>query len=81
MLQLFNSQEVQRQLTQGVPAHEVKVDVRLSILKPKHADWIVSVFNKFQSEKGRKIILSGFRKSHITEALSMSSFPQQDPFV
>ena len=41
-----------------------------------------SIFiNKFQSETGANIIKVGFRKSGITEALEMTSFPVQDPFL
>ena len=46
-----------------------------------HAEWIVNIFNKFQSEMGANIIKAGFRKSGITEALEMTSFPVQDPFL
>ena len=72
----FYTTEVHRQLT----AHEVKVDLRISVLKSKHAEWIVQIFDRFQSNRGQEIIKAGFRKSCITEALDMTTFPSQDPF-
>ena len=43
-------------------------NLRLSVLKAKHANWIVEIYNKFQSDKGVTIIKSGFRKADIIEA-------------
>ena len=54
--------------------------LRLSVLKAKHANWIVDIYNKFQSDKGVTIIMSGFRKADITEAIEMVEFPEQEPF-
>ena len=61
--------------------HDVSVDLRLSVLKVRHAKWIVEIFNKFQTDRGKTIIKNGFRKSAITEAIEMLEFPEQDPFV
>ena len=79
--QLYTT-EVHRQLATGVSADEVKVDLRISVLKPKHAEWIVQIFDRFQSNynRGQEIIKAGFRKS-CTEALDMTTFPSQDPFA
>ena len=46
-----------------VGAHDVAVDLRLSVLKAKHASWIVEIFNKFQSEKGVAKIKNGFMQT------------------
>ena len=41
----------------GVGTHDVAVHLRLSVLKAKHADWIVEIYiYKFQSDKGVTII-------------------------
>lgn len=53
----YYSGEVQRQLTTGVAAHYVAVDLRLSVLKVKHASWIVEIFNKVISFSLRKVFL------------------------
>ena len=77
----YYTSEVHRQLQAGIAPHDIKVDLRISLLKPKHAVWVVDLYNKFQSERGAYIIKNGFRRSGITEALSMVQFPHQDPFT
>ena len=67
----YFSCKVQLQLTAGVGTHDVADNLRLSVLKAKHANWIVEIYNKFQFDKGVTIIKSGFRKAE---------FPEQDPF-
>ena len=73
--------EVQRQLTAGAEPHDASVDLRLSVLKDKHARWIVEIFDTFQTDRGKTIIKNGLRKSAITEAIEMLKFSEQDPFV
>ena len=72
---------MQRQLNAGVDAHEIKVDTRISVLKPLHAVWIVDVYEKLQSERGRQLIVNGFSKAHITEAMDTGRAVPADPFV
>ena len=76
----YYSSEVQRQLAAGVGTHDVAVHLRLSVLKPNHANWIIEMYNKFQSDKGVTIIKSVFRKAYISEDIEMVEFPEQDPF-
>ena len=42
---------------------------------PKHAEWIVQIFDLFQSSRGQEIVKAGFKRSGITEALDMITFP------
>ena len=77
----FYTSVVQQQLADGVDPHEVKVDTRISVLKPLQAEWIVKIYNRFQTEEGKRIILSGFRRAHIAEAFNMKTFPCLDPFA
>ncbi len=72
--------EVQRQLNEGVDAHEIKVDTRISVLKPLHAVWIVDVYKKLQTERGRQLIVNGFRKAHISEAMVTGRAAPPYPF-
>ena len=59
MLQLLN---------RGVEVQDVKVDVRLSTIKPLHARWIIDMYKHLKDSK--ELVLSGFRKAHISEAVS-----------
>ena len=76
----YYREQVTRQLDAGTQPHDVQVDLKISTLKPLHAKWIVDVYNRFLTEKGKNIIKNGFRRSGITEAMSFISFPEQDPF-
>ena len=40
-------------------------------MKVRHAKWIVEIFNKFQTDRGKIIIKNGFRKSAITAAIEI----------
>ena len=37
--------EVQKQMESGNRTHEIEVDLKLSVLKPLHATWLVSLYN------------------------------------
>lgn len=39
------SAEVQKQMESGNSTDEIEVDLRLSVLKPLHATWLVSLYN------------------------------------
>ena len=59
------AERVLQQLNRGVAAHDVKVDVKLSIMKP--IKWITEMYHYLKSSK--QIVISDFRKAHITEAV------------
>ena len=60
--------KVLQQLNRGVAAHNVKVDVKLSIMKPLHAKWITEMYHHLKRSK--QIEISGFRKVNITKAVT-----------
>ena len=62
------AEKVLQQLNRGVTAHDVKVGLKLSIMKPLHAKWITEMYHHLKRSK--QIVISGFRKAHITEAVS-----------
>ena len=57
------AENVLQQLNRVAPAHDVKVVVKLSIMKPLHAKWIIEMFR--QLKRSKQIVISGFRKAHI----------------
>lgn len=65
------AEKVLEQLNKGVNAHDVKVDVRLSTVKPLHANWIIDMYNHLKNSKS--IVINGFKKAHITEAVAEST--------
>ena len=46
----------------------IKVDLKLSTLKPTHAKTVSKVYEHLKSDKGKQVILNTFRASGITEA-------------
>ena len=73
------SAQVQSQLDSGVVP--VDVDLRLSVLKPIHVTWIVSMYNHLSSSEGRRSIPKGWKKAGVTDAVSGSKkLPPEDPF-
>ena len=47
----------------------IKVDLKLSTLKPIHAKTVSKVDEHLKSDKGKQVILNGFRAAVITEAV------------
>ena len=58
------------------------LEIRLTVVKPLHAKWFFKLCNKLTSDKGKGIIVSGWRVVGILEAVQMSSVRLQslDPF-
>ena len=62
----------------------IEVDLKLSTLKPIHAKLLMSIYEFLQGEKGRKIILNGWKAAGITEAVESARkgrIPTLDPFI
>ena len=60
---------------------DVDVDLRLSVLKPIHETWIVSMYNHFSSSEGRRSIAKGWKKASVSDVVSGSKkLPPEDPF-
>ena len=62
------AKKVLQQLNRGAAAHNVKVDVKLSIMKPLHAKWITEMYHHLKRSK--QIEISDFRNVHITETVT-----------
>ena len=75
------SAQIQSQLDSGVVLNDVDVDLRLSVLKPIHATWIVSNYNHLSSFEGRQSIVKGWKKAGVTDVVNGSKkLPSEDPF-
>ena len=74
------SAQIHTQLDSGVPLDDVDVDMRLSVLKPIHATWLVSMFNHLSSSEGRISIAKGWKKAGISEVIVGKELPPEDPF-
>ena len=52
----------------SLKAHEIKVDVRISIMKPLLAKWIVKFYDYIRSKP--ELVKNGWEKAGISENLS-----------
>ena len=77
------SSEITKQLDEGASLEEVNVKLRLSVLKPLHAGWLIDFYNQMTSEEGKKVIHSGWRAAGIRDALrlGLNQLPSLDPFI
>ena len=75
-----------RQLTNGmeygIELDDIEIDYRLSVLKPLHATWLISLYNHMNSPEGKEVSASGWKKLGIFDAIMMGSskLPTLDPF-
>ena len=59
----YYSTAVQQQLQNGKNAEEIDVDLKMSVIKPLHAQWLVNIYTYLTSAShGRDIILNDLSK-------------------
>ena len=58
-----------KQLDDEKELHDINIDLKLSNLKPLHAEWLVELYNQTSMAKGQKIIHSGWKASGIAEVV------------
>ena len=61
----YYSSVIQKGLNEGKALEDIEVDVRLTVIKPLHAQWLVNCYNFFSTEEGRQITLKGWKKAGI----------------
>lgn len=76
------SKEITEELEKGTPLEDIDIKLKLSILKPLHANWLVDAFDFFTSPEGKDIILKGWEKAGITNAVAkgINGLESLDPF-
>ena len=73
--------EVKKQLDDGQQASEVKVDMRLSVMKEISAKWLEGMTDKL--ENSPQLIVNGFKEAWIVDAIETATVPNdenEDPF-
>ena len=58
---------MQFQLQNGTPIEEVKVDMPMSVMKNKSANWIINAWSELS--KRPQLAISGFDKAGILQAI------------
>ena len=70
------SQEIVKQMEAGKRSDEIKVDVRVSEVKPLHAKWIVKYYDYARTTS--QLIINGWKESgiidHLAKKIDLDSF-------
>ena len=78
---MYYTNAAKQELENGKPIKDIEVDFRLTTLKPRHAQWIVNMYNFFTSAKGIPIITKGWKKAGVIGLLDGTTvFQPEDPF-
>lgn len=49
----------------GKGVKDIEVDLRLTVLKPLHAQWLVDMYNHFSTAIGKEMILKGWKRAEV----------------
>lgn len=65
----------------GTSTDDIEVDLRLSVLKPLHASWMVSLYNHLTNSEGKRYVVKGWEKAGVAGVVKgESALPPEDPF-
>ena len=57
---LWYADQVQRAMDAGKLMEEIDIDLKLSVLKPLHASWLIELFDHMTSPAGKAASLKGW---------------------
>ena len=64
----------------GASTDDIEVDLRLFVLKPLHASWMVSLYNHLTSSEGKRYVVKGWEKAGVTGVVKgESALPPENP--
>ena len=83
------SLQIGNQLDAGKQLQDIDVLLRLSLLKPCHAEWLIECYNHMTTTAAQNVIHSGWKAAGITKALqvrvkglgSLDPFQEIDPLI
>ena len=79
---LWYSDQVIRALDEGKDIKDVEISLKLSIVKPLHAKWLIEMYDYITSSEGRDVCLKGWKVAGILDAAEkgLEELPNLDPF-
>ena len=79
---LWYSDQVIRALDEGKDIKDVEISLKLSIVKPFHAKWLIEMYNHMTSSEGRDVCFKGWKVAGILDAAEkgLDGLPNLDPF-
>ena len=78
MARKFNdwyTEQVSAQLDKGIAIDDIDIKLRLSLVKPLHASWLVDLYNHMTSGAAKDLIGSGWASSGIKDAINLGPNP------
>ena len=72
------SKQVSDQIDHGIIVYDVHVPLKLSVIKPIHAKWLLGLYDHLRNSSST--IMKGFEMAGIRDALVME-LPPEDPFA
>ena len=77
------SGEIAKALDDGMEIDDIDIKLKLSILKPVQAKWIVELYYYLTSEKGHEVIANGWKSAGIIGAIEggLLNLANLDPFA
>ena len=58
----------------GKDLENIEVDLRLNVIKPLHAQWLINMYNYFSTPNGRETIVKGWNNAGIHEVVKALQF-------
>ena len=76
------SKQVQKHLDKGIALEDIDIRFQLTTMKPLHANWLIDLYNELTSPRAKDVIIGGWKKSGIWDALKLGSrgLPSIGPF-
>ena len=65
--QIWYPEQVQAQISKGIAPKPVFVDLKISILKPIYAQWVIQYYDHISTNKD--IVKNGWHRSRITKVI------------
>ena len=76
------SKRISEDIDKEIQLEDIDIKLKLSVLKPLHAKWLVEAFNFFTSPEGGEIMANGWKQAGITSAVfkGLNGLESLDPF-
>ena len=76
------ARQIVTEMNKGIEVEQIDIKMKLSIMKPLHASWLIELYNYMTSSAGREICMKGWEKSGIFDAITKGTngLPSLDPF-
>lgn len=72
---------ISKQLEAGKEVEDIEVNLRLTVIKPLHAQWLVDMYNHFSTAIGKEMVSKGWKRAKVQGVIDGSvSLPPENPY-